>query len=211
MGKPGIDDLEQLATEAYRRCKASPIQPLSPLAVSRALLGHGKVTLVDSLPADVLGASIGHTIESARIILNRSAPTHRKLFTLAHELAHILLRIEGLDSADGLEKSCDYLAACLMAPKAAALALFKTHGFRVSRVAEPALQTDTWAIMRIGEATGIPVAAIKPGKVRFRGKQRETFPSEATLREVASGRVQVPGLRCVRLSDGMGRAAVIAV
>jgi len=209
LGKPNIDDLERIAGDAYLRCRANPAVPLSPLVVSRALLGVGRVVLVDRLPEGVLGASTGHTFASARIILNRSLPTHRKLFTLAHELAHILLRVEGLDDDDGLEKSCDYLAACLMAPKAAALALVNTYGVSPDRIAEAALQTGTWAALRIGEATGMPVAAVKPGKVRFRGKQFE-FASESIIRAVASGRLRVRGLRKVTLY-GMGRAAVIAV
>jgi hypothetical protein len=96
-----------------------------------------------------------------------------------------------------------------MAPKAAALALVNTYGVSPDRIAEAALQTGTWAALRIGEATGMPVAAVKPGKVRFRGKQFE-FASESIIRAVASGRLRVRGLRKVTLY-GMGRAAVIAV
>lgn len=53
------------------------------------------------------------------VILSRNAPTTRKRFTLAHEIAHVLLAAEGRDAGCGdaaVEELCNAMAAELLMP-----------------------------------------------------------------------------------------------
>lgn len=208
VGHPTTEDLERLAVRTYRRLRFDVLRPERPTTLVRSLLGPDRITQVD-LPQGVRGTIVGSG-DHQRILIARNAPIDAKLFTLAHELSHVLLEEEGYRGTK-LEASCDYLAACLLAPRPATERLYREHGFDVRHIAAVSVQTDTWAILRVGEALGIPVAAIRPGKVRFRGQSEHlAFVPEKVLRSWGADMPTIPGLRKVCL-NGSGRSAIVGV
>jgi hypothetical protein len=199
-------ELEGLAVATYERHGLDPALPTSTAKLARLELGEGAVVraaLTTSGPA----ATFWHN-GARRIAIRRGLPLAYALFYVGHELAHVLLEREGAHD-EQIEAACDYLSAALIAPRPAAVALYRAFGDDVSSIAEKVCSTQTWAALRvIGEVRGEPLAAISPKLVRVRGPESWVWPDASTIRSWARrGR---PGLRKVEITDGRGRVALVA-
>ncbi len=190
-------DVEGEAVATYRRAGLDPERPASTFRIARALYGRDVIVR----PPSVIGApaAVGWVHDRPRIMLRRTVPDAEAQFLVGHELGHLIL-----ETTD--EDACDLFGACLMAPRPAARALHRSFGWDLRRVADEVVATQTWAALRIAEATRTPLAAVTPQKVRVRGPEEWSWPSEPELRQLRPG----PGLRKVRITDRRSSFALVA-
>ncbi len=97
------------------------------------------------------------------VILSRNAPSSRKRFTLAHEIAHVLLvsegDAEGLNCDDSVEDLCNAIASEILMPRRF-LRAFLTKELMVGTLLEAAklfgcsLEAAGWKILNQGLARG---------------------------------------------------------
>jgi hypothetical protein len=203
-----VGDLEALAVATYKRFRLDPGEPTSPVRLAQLLLKDPSPIELVSWLAVGNGATF-RTNGRRRIAIRKGIPIEYALFALAHEISHVLLDEAGY-SGPKLEASCDYLAACLLGPAPAAIRLHNAFGFDLREMARVTASTETWAALRLGEVLRVPLAAVQPRKVRYRGprEQLELFPDEETLRAYARGKARGP-LRKVAIRDASGRAALL--
>lgn len=199
-------DLESIAVETYERHHLDPAEPVSAFRLARAIAGPDAVVR----PPGLLGrypAATMHVNGKPRFALRKTVPLDEQQFYLAHELAHLLLgRPHGAGAE--IEAACDYLGSCLMAPRAAVLALYRAFGLDLGAIADEVVATQTWAALRLGEALQIPIATVGPIAVRVRGPEEWVWPSEPELRRQAVR--PGPGLAKVRITDRPKRAVLVA-
>jgi hypothetical protein len=202
--------LESVAVETYERLGLDPSEPVDTCKLARLRFrGRGDSTPIVTRPPSLLGARPGAVWwkgETPFIAVRKTVPIEIVQHVVGHEMGHLLLGRKH-DSDPDLEAACDYLGACLMAPRPAVLALHRAHGWKLREIAEEVCATQTWAALRLGEALGIPLAAISPVAVRVRGPEEWAWPSEPEIRQLA--RRQRPGLKKVAITDQRARCAII--
>jgi hypothetical protein len=202
--------LESIAVETYRRHGFAPDEPLCTFKLARKVLDHPHPI---TRPVALLGrypAALYRDAEQCwRISLRKTVPDDETRFYIGHELAHHLLGKPHGAGAD-IERWCDYLGACLLAPRPAASRLRSFFGEDFRAIAEELGCTQTWAALRLGEVAGLPLATVGPQAVRVRGPEDWVWPEEQTIRAWASGRVG-PGVTKVRITDRPKRCVLRAV
>ncbi|PIF75501.1 Zn-dependent peptidase ImmA (M78 family) [Variovorax sp. 54] len=109
-----IEDAEQ-AAESLRRIWSLGIDPIPILA--EILEDKGVKVIALDLPEKVSGSKAfvtrPHAYDVPVIVVNQRHNGERQRFTLAHELAHLVLRFSGLDDADQ-EKAADRFAGAFL-------------------------------------------------------------------------------------------------
>lgn len=139
------------------------------------------------------------------VSVNRAIPWPRQHFAIAHELSHWFYRERGIAHT---EEMADALAAAIIAPRRAALALFQAVGLDLAEFAATFEVTHTCAALRYGEVTWTPIAAFSPRIVRVRG-EAFGWPDEQELRRVARAVALPRGLRRLAISDEPRRLALV--
>jgi hypothetical protein len=201
----GVFDPEGSSSFLYELAGADPSEPPGPVALARAVLGSDGIELVPSriVMRDAALARVG---DRWRIYVRRSLPAERLTFGVAHELAEWLYRSS---QDDLLEEACNALAGALIVPAPAfrrVLAWSSDFGEAFRQAAEAYRTTPSCAVLRLGEATGRPVALVTPRYVRVRGEAFE-WPPEDVIRAMA--RRPGPGLAKVPTGE-RGRVALVA-
>lgn len=203
-------DIERLAVDLYRNHGLEPTEPTSAVDLARTILGDDDpIQFVRWLPSG--NGALFRYEGRWRIALRRGARVSYQVFALSHELAHVVYRDLGHDATGlQLEKDCDYLAACLIAPQPAAVRLHAAYGDNFAAQANAVGSDQSWAIVRHLEATGRPGVLVKPKtkKLRYRGA-RERLPNDQLAFEWAGG-TPGPGILKVRLTDDRKRVVLIA-
>lgn len=201
-----LADLETIATSTYERHGFSPDRAVSTFKLARKI--HGSDCIVR--PHTLLGAypaSTTHLEGRPRFALRKTVPDDEAQFYIGHELAHDLLGLPHGKGAE-IESACDYLAACLIAPRAAVVALYRAFGWDLRAIADEVVATQTWAALRLAETMREPLAAISPIAVRVRGPEEWVWPSEPEIRRMA--RRPGPGIKKIRVTDRPKRAVILA-
>jgi len=121
-----------------------------------------------------------------RVYLRCRLSTTQARFAVAHELAEWWLRRRGY-AGENVEEVANRLGAALIAPRprVARLARF------IPTFAELAAElesSESLAALRVGEATGEPIALVSPSRVRVRG-DAWSWPPEAELQRARRGAV----------------------
>lgn len=201
--------LEAMAVDFYQRHKLDPSEPTSTFKLAR--LEHGPATI--TRPPSIVGrfpscAYRNIVTGTQHIGLRRTIPEDEQQWYVGHELAHLMLGRKHGESEE-IEAACDYLGACLMAPRPAVVALYRSFGWNVSAIARTVVATQTWAGLRLAETMLVPVAAVSPALVRVRGPEEWNWPDERTIRGWASSQPG-PGLRKVRVTDRPRRVLLAA-
>lgn len=198
-------DLEIVAVEFYRRHKLDPDVPVTSAKLVRVALGPNALIKADLLRFP--GPAATFVLRGERkIAIRPRLPIEAIQFFVAHELAHVVLEGEGVhEKGAHVERACDYLGACLMAPRPAAQRLHRVFGFEPATVARAVVADRTWASMRLAEATETPAAIVSPALVRVRGPEEFVWPDDRTIRAWAK-RARA-GLR--RIVLGPGRTALV--
>lgn len=161
----GMDPREDVRTTRLARALGLSLARAGPLLV----------------PGDAVLVRVG---EDWRICLRGRLSPIRARFAVAHEIAEWWLRRNGYTGEDA-EQVADRLGAALVAPRQRVVWLVR----RVPSIKELAAAfeaTESLTALRIGEATGEPIALVAPTRVRVRGEPWD-WPSEAKLRQVARG------------------------
>jgi hypothetical protein len=136
------------------------------------------------------------------VFLRADLPASKRAFTLLHEIGHWAI------GAEASEEECDALAAAMLAPRKAFLDALRTDGRGLARLAQRFATSESCVALRLGEATGKPLALVTPTSVRLRGASHD-WPNERRLRELAERRRPM-GLRKCRLLDEPGRTMLVA-
>lgn len=203
-----IIELESVATQFYQRFRLPPDEPVSTYKLARLRYGRGTITR----PPTLLGRfpSCAYLLQGIQhIAVRRSVPDDEAQWYLGHELAHLELGKPHGAGAE-VEANCDYLAACLMAPRSAVLALHRAFGWDLRGIAREVVATQTWAGLRLAEALLVPLAAVGPS-VRVRGPEEWVWPDEPTIRGWARGRSCPVGVKKIRVTDRPKRALLAAL
>ena len=184
--------LEGVAEARYLSAGLDPEEP-DVYRLVRVLLGASVV----KGPRPISGPAALYRVGAEyRIVVSSKLPPAYQRFYAAHELAHWMLREEGLDDRD--EAAADYLGAALLAPRRAFISAVR-NGLDLPTLADIFGLTETGAALRLGETTGRPIVLVAPASVRVRGPEEWVWPPEPTLRTWArKGR---PGLARTRLVD----------
>jgi hypothetical protein len=202
-----VANLEGIAIALYKRLGLDPSEPVSPVRLARTWLGADAIGR-----GHVIGGmgSSGRVNGRWRILVRPTLPVPELVFTVGHELGHVLLAEEGwTGDRDEEERAADLIAGALLAPQPAMRKLYRAHGLDLAAIAETVNASQTWAALRVGEAVGEPIAAISPALVRVRGPESFVWPSEPEIRKFARGRAARPGLAKVRITDAPGRVALV--
>lgn len=197
----GKAELEGLASELYERVGLDPAVPVDTFRLARKLLGPQAIERGVGLVG--MPAKLFTVRGERRIAINRRLPFTQAQFWVGHELAHILI---GDHRGPDLEQLCDYLAACLMAPRAAMRGLLRAFGHDHRQIADEVCATQTWAALRIAECTGAPRAVVTPARCYVRCPDDYVLPPEPLLRRLTTG--TRPGVRKTRLTDATGRTVL---
>jgi hypothetical protein len=135
-----------------------------------------------------------------RIWIQRGLGERKAFFDLSHELAAYLLRAEGYVGPD-LEAMENRLGAALLAPRPSIVAALRSSPWRgVRELARQLDVSDTFAALRLGEATGDPIAVVNPDGVRLRGS---AWPLPETPLELAKCRKMPSGTFRFSLARGV--------
>ncbi|KQW69845.1 XRE family transcriptional regulator [Methylibium sp. Root1272] len=122
-----IEDAEQ-AADALRHLWKLGIDPIPLMA--ELLEDKGVKVIALDLPENVSGSKAfvqrPEREEVPVIVVNQSHNGERQRFTLAHELAHLVLRFSGLNDAEQ-EKAADRFAGAFLMAKDMVLGLLGTH------------------------------------------------------------------------------------
>ncbi len=197
--------LEGIADALYREVGEDPVDAVSPVRLARALLGRDAVTVV---PRQALRGDTAMLVlinDRWRIVVRRDINDAELGHTIAHELAHWVLRREGEPDT---EEACDYLAAALVAPSRAFRAAMRIHGADLAALADDFRTTQSLVALRWGESCGTALALVRPGLVRVRGQLEFVWPDEQTITRWANGRPP-RGLAKTRLSDDRRRVVLV--
>jgi hypothetical protein len=158
--------------------------------------GHQTLEIVNRLGIELVqtdrpmpgGARLGagKTIWVQRVIQPRKA-----IFDVSHELAAYMLREWQYLEAD-LEDRENRLAACLLLPRPHVIRTLREVPWKgVRQFAKTLRVSDACAALRLGEATGDPVALIERQRVRLRGAP---WPLEESPERLAKCRRVPPGV-----------------
>lgn len=202
--------LEAIAVERYERLGLDPCEPVNTCSLARMMFrSKDDRTPIVTRPPSLLGDRPGAVWwkgETPFIAVRRTVPLELVGHVVGHEAAHLLLGRKH-DGDPDLEAACDYLGACLMAPRPAMLALHRAFGWELGEIADEVVATQTWAALRLGEALRVPLAAISPVAVRVRGPEEWAWPDEPELRRLS--RRPKPGIKKVCITDQRARCALI--
>ncbi len=131
-----------------------------------------------------------------RIWVRRGLCEKRVTFGIGHEVAAWLLREMGYRCAD-VEERENRLAACLLLPRPAIAATLRGHAWHgVREFAGRLGVSETCAALRLGEATGDPVAVVTRTGTRLRG---DAWPFDESPEQLARAR---------RVPDGLFRTRI---
>ena len=127
-----IEDAEQ-AADALRRLWQLGIDPIPSMA--ELLEDKGVKVIALNLPENVSGSKAfvqrPHEHDVPVIVVNQGHNGERQRFTLAHELAHLVLRFTGLSDAEQ-EKAADRFAGAFLMAKDMVLRLLGPHRTSIS-------------------------------------------------------------------------------
>jgi len=127
-----IEDAEQ-AAEALRRLWSLGMDPIPFMA--ELLEERGVKVIAQDLPMPVSGSKAfvrrKHGEDVPVIVVNQNHNGERQRFTLAHELAHLVLRCTGLDDKQQ-EKAADRFAGAFLMAKEMMLRLLGEHRKSIS-------------------------------------------------------------------------------
>lgn len=179
-------------------------------------LGNGEIPAAEVIASRLLGGGVRAVPEHvlrrdgalARVgaewcvFVRSDLPKTKRAFTIFHEVGHWAI------GRESTEAQCDALAAAMLAPRDAFLAAVERHGFRLPRLARCFYTTESCVALRLGEATGLPLALVTPTAIRLRGSAY-SWPSESRMRELVRA-PRTAGLRRCRLRDDEGRAVLRA-
>lgn len=136
--------------------------------------GHQTLEIVSRLGIEIVPADHpmpgGARLGSGKVIwVQRGMQPKRAVFDVSHELAAYMLR-EWRYLEPDLEDRENRLAACLLLPRPSVIRTLRSETWRGVRPFAKALRvSDACAALRLGEATGDPVALIERQRVRLRG------------------------------------------
>jgi Zn-dependent peptidase ImmA (M78 family) len=110
----------------------------------------GIFVLPDSFPAtDGSGFCLSHPTHPVIVVNTKQQTRGRRLFTLIHELAHVLMRKSGISdpfiSQNATERLCNRFAGSFLVPESYVSALLNN----VSPVSDPDLEDVAWAARRL--------------------------------------------------------------
>ncbi len=177
------EQLEREAVEMHRTFGLDPERGHQTLEiVSR--LGIELVQTDRPMPG---GARLG----AGKVIwVQRGIQPRRAFFDVSHELAAFMLRERNYLEPD-LEERENRLAACLLLPRPAVIRTLREETWRgVRQFAKTLRVSDACAALRLGEATGDPVALIERQRVRLRGAP---WPLDESPEKLAKCRRVPPG------------------
>lgn len=197
-------ELEGLAEWAYRAARLPDDVPAPGIELLRRLVGHAVPVIASDCMA--VGARLARTPEGGWVVYLRTGrwSVVRARWLLAHELAEWLLEREGYDRPD-VEAVADALAARLLAPwRAVRLAL--GAGLEAHELALAFGATQSCALLRQGEVTGIPTALVTPARIHVRGSEWG-WSDERGIRALASA--DRPGIAKVRITDARRRVGLV--
>jgi hypothetical protein len=139
------------------------------------------------------------------IFVKDGLPLVRMYFGVAHELGEYRQYRRGHRGEDG-EMLANLIGAGVLAPRRAVQAAVHL-GMTLKDMAAGFHITQTCAALRLGEATGRPVAVVAPKGVRIRGEEWG-WPDEHTIRRL--GEIAVPQLHRLEITDAPMRFALLA-
>ncbi len=197
--------LEGIADALYREVGEDPADAVSPVRLARTLLGHDGVTIVPRPALRGETAMLVRVNDRWRIVVRRDVEDAELGHTIAHELAHWVLRREGEPDT---EEACDYLAAALVAPHRAFRSAMRVHGTDLAALAGDFRTTQSLVALRWGESHGVPLALVRPGLVRVRGQLEFVWPDEQTITRWAKGKPP-RGVAKTRLTDDRRRVVLV--
>lgn len=175
--------------------------PPGPADLARRLLGVDAIRYVEPHKSRSRVAFVG---EPGRVLLlvQRGLTCEAETFALAWALASWALWSARHDPRDTSER---LVAACIIAPRAAFLAVALALDGDLPALARAFIATESMIALRIGETRGTPVALVTPQHVRTRGGAT-AWPHDDAIRTLA--KCGGPGLRAVRLHDDEQRTAL---
>lgn len=198
-------EIEGTAESLYRSAGEDPSEVVSPAVIAGRILGSGSIRVVhaSSLPGD---AELVRIYDRWYIYVRRGLSDERLRFGIAHELGEHALRTDGCQGQE-VEEIANRLAGALLAPARAVRLAMRECGPRFTRLARVFVSTQSCAALRVGEATGAPIALVAPQRVRVRGESFE-WPSEEQVRDMARRKLPGPGIARVRLTDDPKRVVL---
>jgi hypothetical protein len=107
------------------------------------------------------------------------------------------------------ELVADQLAAALLIPRQAFMAIYREVGLDVAEIARTFGVTETLVGLRFGEVTWTPIAMFSPERLRHRGTDFG-WPDEATLRRMLRAEQSIPELRRIEMTDERRRTLLVA-
>lgn len=113
---------------------------------------------------------MGRVGGSVRIYVRAGVSPARARWLVCHELAHAVLGRYHSDTDPLLERRCDLLGSCLLAPRPAFRGLVKRLGHSVYDLAHALSATQAHCLLRLGETTGRPVRLLGQ-RERVRGDE----------------------------------------
>ena len=186
------EELEGAALAIYREAGADPWEPVSILALARALLGPENVWTGGTRELCALYDNL-----TGRLLVQRRGDVVLRAFRVAHELAEWWFARERFEAPD-LEHWCNALAVRLLAPAPAFRVVASEYGCDLVLLATTFNISETMAALRIGEVMGRAVLVTLPGRHLGSGPEWQ-WPAEPP-REV----------RRIKITDAPRRLALVA-
>lgn len=186
-----VEECEAAALFAYVKKGLDPERPPAPAVICEKLFGTVPRRERHLRREGLMGLVKGEVW----IYVRASSNPTRERFVLGHEMAHGLLGRVHADGDHELERICDLLGSCLLAPRPAFEKAVKRYGHAVYDLAHALSITQASAMLRLGEVTGRPVRLLGP-RERVRGEAFQWPDVRACLRGMHRARVHP-----VRLAD----------
>jgi hypothetical protein len=196
--------IEGMAIDLYRRLDLDPGTPVDTFRLARMLFGRDAIERVSSIVGERGKTYVVRG--QRRIAVCRRLPIDVAHHVVGHELGHAML--DEIDySEEDTERVCDQIGAALMAPLPAVRSMIRTFGPDHELIADEIVATQTWAALRIAEASGMSRAVLTPQRVYVRGP--DTFVwCERSLRALARDPRSRPGVAKTRLTDARERCII---
>ena len=121
----GYDDIEAIAAKMRQKWELSLLEPLPSLIDIFEKYGI-KVFEVNNQKSAQFDGLACHINDTPVVVIDNQWPGDRQRFTLAHELAHLILQ-EQLPSHLDKETCCDRFAAAFLLPKAKLIDILGEH------------------------------------------------------------------------------------
>lgn len=195
-------DIEWNASHLHRRVGSDPANPWPVNTIARRLLGD------DCIQPARPGACPSFAVEGGKptIRVPRCASVERLNFLVAHEVSEWFLEDAHLEWT---ELVADRLAAAILMPRPAFLAVYREAGLDLREIAQTFGVTETCAALRFGEVTMTPVAMLSPDMLRFRGLEWG-WPGERALRGMLRDQLAIPEVQRVEVRDERRRTLLVA-